>query len=110
MTIVHSRVNNSVVESEWDESKRETNIAKHGVDFVDAARVFEGAVLETEDRRQDYGERRYRALGQFNGRVLYVIYTWRQGRRRIISARRASRDERETYHSGVRRQIEENEE
>jgi uncharacterized DUF497 family protein len=98
------------VEFEWDETKRQTNIAKHGVDFTDAALVFEGAVLETEERRWDYGERRYRALGLFNGRVLYVIYTWRQDRRRIISARRASRDERETYYAGVRRQIEEDEE
>jgi uncharacterized protein (DUF4415 family) len=61
LTIVHNHVNNSAVEFEWDESKRETNIARHGVDFIDSARVFEGAVLETEDKRRDYGERRYRA-------------------------------------------------
>jgi uncharacterized DUF497 family protein len=98
------------VESEWDETKRQINIAKHGVDFIDAARVFEAAVLETEDRRRDYGERHYRALGLFNGRVLHVIYTWRQDRRRIISARRTNRHERETYYAGVRRQIEADEE
>jgi uncharacterized DUF497 family protein len=98
------------VEFEWDETKRQTNIAKHGVDFIDAALLFEGAVLETEDRRRDHGERRYRALGLCNDRVLHVIYTWRQDRRRIISARRASRNERETYYAGVRRQIEEDEE
>jgi len=98
------------VEFEWDETKRQTNITKHGVDFIDAARVFESVVLETEDRRRDYGERRYRALGQFNGRMLHLIYTWRQDRCRIISARRASGHERETYYAGVRRQIEEDEE
>jgi uncharacterized protein len=98
------------VEFEWDETKRQTNITKHGVDFIDAARVFEGVVFEIEDRRRDYGERRYRALGLFNGRVLHVIYTWRQDRRRIISARRTNRHERETYYAGFRRQIEEDEE
>jgi uncharacterized protein len=46
------------VEVEWDERKRRANVVKHGIDFVDAARVFEGAVLEAEDLRRDYGERR----------------------------------------------------
>ena len=46
------------MEVEWDEQKRHTNIAKHGVDFVAAARVFDGPILEVEDRRRDYGEMR----------------------------------------------------
>ncbi len=95
---------------EWDERKRRANIAKHGIDFVDAARVFGGPVIETEDRRRDYGERRLRALGEFQGRVIYVVYTWRRERRRIISARRASRDERETYYAGLSRQTQTDEE
>jgi hypothetical protein len=41
------------MEVEWDEQKRHTNIAKHGVDFVAAARVFDGPILEVEDRRRD---------------------------------------------------------
>jgi uncharacterized protein len=97
-----------LVDVEWDEGKRRANIAKHAIDFVDAARVFEGAVIETEDRRRDYGERRLRVLGAFENRVIHVVYTWRQQRRRIISARRASRNERETYYASLRRQIEEN--
>ena len=40
------------MELEWDEQKRHTNIAKHGVDFVAAARVFDGPILEVEDRRR----------------------------------------------------------
>lgn len=62
---------------EWDPAKRETNLRKHGIDFVDAVRMFEGLVLEREDRRRDYGERR-------------VTF-------RIISARRANRDEKAAY-------------
>jgi uncharacterized DUF497 family protein len=37
---------------EWDEQKRHTNLAKHGVDFIAAARVFDGPILEIEDHRQ----------------------------------------------------------
>jgi len=46
---------------EWDESKRQANIVKHGIDFVDAGAIFERHFIETEDRRRDYGEPRYRA-------------------------------------------------
>jgi uncharacterized DUF497 family protein len=53
--------------------------------------------VETEDRRRDYGEARFQALGVVRERVLYVVYTWRNGRRRIISARRASSDEVSIY-------------
>ena len=52
------------MEMEWDEQRRHTNIAKHGVDFVAAARVFDGPILEVEDRRRDYGEMRFLALGK----------------------------------------------
>ena len=48
---------------EWDEPKRQSNLADHGVDFMDAALIFEGVFLEAEDRRSDYGEQRFRALG-----------------------------------------------
>jgi uncharacterized DUF497 family protein len=49
--------------SEWDEAKRQSNLHKHGIDFVDAARIFDGPFVETEDLRRDYGERRYQAFG-----------------------------------------------
>jgi uncharacterized protein len=88
---------------EWDEQKRHINIAKHGVDFVAAARVFDGPILEAEDRRHDYGEMRFLALGEVAGQVINVVYTWRRRRRRIISARRASRDERQRYYASIQR-------
>ena len=91
------------MEVEWDEQKRHTNIAKHGVDFVAAARVFDGPILEVEDRRRDYGEMRFLALGEVAGQVIHVVYTWRGRRRRIISARRASRDERQRYYASIQR-------
>jgi uncharacterized DUF497 family protein len=86
--------------SEWDQAKRQTNILKHGIDFVDAIEIFADRFIETEDRRRDYGERRYRAVGQLGDHIIQVD-TWRSGRRRIISARRAGRNDRRTYHAGV---------
>ena len=91
------------IEFEWDEEKREANLAKHGIDFRDAIGVFDGIILETEDRRRDYGERRFQALGKVEGEVLYVVYTWRRRRCRIISARKAGHNEQEAYHAHLRR-------
>jgi uncharacterized protein len=82
---------------EWDPAKNAANISKHQIDFSDAARIFEGSVLERVDARRDYGEDRYTAIGEAAGRELFVVYTIRAGNRRIISARKANRDEREAY-------------
>ena len=85
---------------EWDEAKRLANILKHGIDFVAASKIFDGRVIEAEDRRRNYGERRLRALGEGGGQVFRVIYTRRGSRRRITSARKAGRHERRTYYAG----------
>jgi uncharacterized DUF497 family protein len=89
------------VDFEWDEAKRRANILKHGIDFVDAIEIFAGDVIETEDRRRDYGERRLVVSGEREGEVLRIIYTWRGQRRRIISARRARQNERRAYYAGI---------
>ena len=89
------------MDSEWDEAKREANIAKHGIDFVAVVKIFDGQFIETEDRRQNYGEQRYQAFGEVEAGVMQVVYTWRDNRRRIISARRARRNERGAYYAGV---------
>ena len=80
----------------WDPIKNRTNIAKHGISFPTAAKIFDGPLLE-EDPRQDYGETRIIALGRSEGRILYVVYTRRNSVIRIISARKANRDERAEY-------------
>jgi hypothetical protein len=82
---------------EWDEAKDRRNLAKHGISFADAARVFAGQILTEVDERHAYGETRYRAYGTVADRLLSVVYTMRGDRVRIISARRASRAERRTY-------------
>ncbi|HEV8014498.1 MAG TPA: BrnT family toxin [Stellaceae bacterium] len=87
---------------EWDERKRLANLAKHGVDFVRAIRIWENErVLVLEDRRRDYRERRFQAFGFVDGMLLMAAFTWRERRCRIISARRASRDERQAYRETI---------
>src|SRR5260370_29453337 len=84
---------------EWDETKRQANILKHGIDFVGAVTIFTARFIATEDLRRDYGERRYRAIGRFGDAVIQVAYTWRGERRRIISSRRAGRNDRRAYNA-----------
>ena len=82
---------------EWDDEKSDTNLRERGFDFAYAARVFETPVLEMDDTRADYGERRIQTIGQIDGDFLFVVYTWRKDVRRIISARPANRKERDIY-------------
>ena len=86
---------------EWDEAKREANLVKHGVDFVDALEVFaDPRRVERIDQRREYAEERRQAVGMVRGQVLFVVYTLRGEVRRLISARRASSNERRAYYAG----------
>jgi uncharacterized DUF497 family protein len=89
------------VDVEWDEAKSDANLRERGFDFAYAALIFEGPTLEWEDTRRDYGERRIQAIGRVDEDVLFVVYTWRRGVHRIISARLASRRERDAYRKAV---------
>ena len=80
---------------EWDEAKRLVNLAKHGIDFVDASALWLSQVWTRPSRHA--GEERYVSTGLLVGRVAVVIWTVRERRRRLISARIARRDEREDY-------------
>ena len=73
---------------EWDEDNRKAHLAKHGVDFRRATQIFDGPTVETVDDRVNYRETRINALGEIEGRVYAVAYTWRGPSRRIISARK----------------------
>jgi uncharacterized protein len=74
----------------WDEKKRLRNIASHGVDFRDLADLDWRGALIFEDRRRDYGETRLIAMAPLNARLHVVVFVERDGRRRIISARKAN--------------------
>jgi uncharacterized protein len=82
---------------EWDEEKSRWNLENRGFDFLYAARIFDGVVMEREDRRRDYGEARIVAVGSVGPDVLTVVYTRRGETRRVISARAANRKERDEY-------------
>jgi uncharacterized DUF497 family protein len=62
---------------DWNEGKRLSNLKDHGVDFRDAALIFEGPVIVKEDTRKDYSEQRFRALGRVDDEYYMVAYTWR---------------------------------
>jgi len=82
---------------EWYEQKRLENLGKHGIDFFDAKEIWQGEVLEVPSEQQEHGEQRYIAYGLLEGRVIAVVFTWRGDSRRLISARRARRHERQDY-------------
>lgn len=82
---------------EWDEAKRETNLAKHQVDFLDIFGIFDGEIIEIVDTRRNYRETPIQSLGEIDGRVYVVVFTWRGDNRRIISARKANGRETRTY-------------
>ena len=87
----------SVMEYQWDETKRLTNLRKHGIDFADVPAVFDGDILTVEDERLDYGEQRFVTFGLLKGRVIAVVHTEREDHTRIISARKATKYEQRTY-------------
>ncbi len=82
----------------WDETKRKSNVEKHGLDFADAYLVYENPGKCTYDSSR-LGEYRLMdiALAEVRGKVLTLIYTERGNDVRIISFRPASREEREQY-------------
>jgi uncharacterized DUF497 family protein len=86
----------------WDEAKRKSNLRKHGLDFADAYAVFDSHPFTYEDTRFHYDERRYITLGYFNGSPACVTYTENDYEIRIISFRKASREERDTLYRGSR--------
>jgi uncharacterized DUF497 family protein len=86
------------MEIEWDNNKAASNLIKHKIDFEDAKNIFlDPNRLEREDKR-DYNETRIQVIGIVNQVVLFIVYTKRNGRYRIISARRANKNEQRQYY------------
>lgn len=87
------------MEFEWHDAKAAANFAAHGVSFELATTVFEDPfAIERIDDRSDYGEERLILIGMAEGQVLlYVAFTERERRIRIISARRGTQREQDDY-------------
>jgi uncharacterized DUF497 family protein len=56
----------------WDEAKRRANLRKHGIDFLDAPKIFEGLTFTAEDARESYGECRFLTLGLLGDQIVSV--------------------------------------
>ena len=74
----------------FDPAKRARTIAERGLDFEDAAIVFEGVTIEVEDTRRNYGEPRIICYGLLSGRLVVVGYTPRGATRHVFSIRKAN--------------------
>jgi len=85
----------------WDEAKRQANIAKHGLDFIDAPRVFAGPLVLFEDSRHDYGEQRMIGIGLLDFLVVLIVHVESDEEIRIISMRRADSDETDLYYQNT---------
>jgi hypothetical protein len=89
---------------EWDPEKAAENLRTHGIAFEDAIHIFDDRTIEIADTREDYGEDRIVAFGVVQGIEVAVVYTERKDVIRLISARRATRNERKAYWQVIRGQ------
>jgi uncharacterized DUF497 family protein len=85
------------VEFSWDESKREWVLAERGIDFLQVAySFFDGRPLLTVPTPRGE-EERFLSIGPMKGKFFTVIWMWRDGTIRIVTARRARHAEEEQY-------------
>lgn len=84
---------------EWDEAKRQLTLLKRGLDFADAKRVFAGRTMTLPDERHPYGERRFITAGWLDSRFVVLVWTRRDGNRRIISMRYGHAEEESYWRS-----------
>lgn len=86
------------MEYQWDSNKAEINKKKHGIDFADAVGMFEDEWVLTLKEQIINNEQRFASIGiDFLGRIIVVVYTYRNNEIRIISARNATKNERKIY-------------
>jgi uncharacterized protein len=98
LACMHDDMYTDAMDYEWDPDKAAANLRRHGVDFADAVGVFEDEYALRREDPDAQGEQRFVITGiDFLGRVVVVVYTYRGEYIRPISARRATRREREHY-------------
>ena len=85
----------AAVSFDWDERKNLLNFAKHGIDFDDASEIFYGPIILRQSDRNN--EERWIAIGSLEERLITVVFTRRTDVIRIISARRARKNEEREY-------------
>ena len=85
----------------WSERTRAVNLKDHGLDFIDAPRVFESSTYTIEDARFDYGEQRFETLGLLAGVPVSIVHTESEDEIRVISFRKATKREANIYFSQI---------
>ena len=92
---------------EWDAAKRRLNIKRHGIDFEDVAAAFDAPMLTGLDTREEYGEDRWIGIGMVRSVVVVIVFTETgKGTVRIISARKATKYEREAFYKKFKNGLE----
>lgn len=81
----------------YDESKRASNLRKHGIDLAQCESVFDFPMLTIEDDREAYGEQRLKSLGWCSGRVVVLVWTDRAAGPHLISCRYGDKHETNRY-------------
>jgi uncharacterized DUF497 family protein len=81
---------------EWHEDKRQINLAKHGLDLVVGRDLFDGRPVLTLPSRF-LGEERFITTGLIEAKLLSIVWTWRDEKRRLISFRKARDGEKTAY-------------
>jgi uncharacterized protein len=84
----------------FDPAKRASTLQARGIDFAEAADVFEGDTFDFPDERFEYGETRIITIGHLRARMMILVWTQRGDARHVISMRKAN--EREQAHFGKR--------
>lgn len=85
----------------WDEAKRQANLQKHGLDFVDAEKVFESPLVLIEDTREAYDEQRMIGIGLLDFLVVLIVHLESDEEIRVISMRKAESDETDLYYKNA---------
>jgi uncharacterized DUF497 family protein len=89
------------MEFTWSETKRAANLKAHGLDFIDAVRVFEGVTYTFEDSRFPYAEQRFVTLGLLAGIPVSVAHTETPHEIRLISFRKATHREADLFFNEI---------
>jgi hypothetical protein len=90
------------MEFTWSKAKRSLNLKNHGLDFIDAPRVFEGVTFTFEDDRFPYGEQRLVTLGVLAGIPVSIAHTENENEIRIISFRKTTHRETQIYFDEIK--------
>ena len=85
----------------WDDVKQSANLEKNGYDFELAYLVFEGNTFTFEDHRMAYNEQRFVTLGLLNSTVVVLVHTETVDEIRVISSRKAAKNEQKLYFTNV---------